>query len=190
MKKVFRYLLLLISVFFIGASLFMLSQQNAQRKLQAEVKEGLAPLQEIQDILFQAKNAEEKEKKVELINQAREKLREFGKSFSGRPVGVVRCVIQPKYVLLLHLAGMKEEASAALKEGIQNIETLHDPEVETAIYINMGECAVECRDSTSFELCVQKASERMNASSNSKWKSEMAKTLENLRILASERMPK
>ena len=110
--------------------------------------------------------------------------------YSERPVDVVRCVLQPKYVLLLHLTGMKEEAAAVLKEGIQNVETLHDPEVETAIYINLGECAVECRDSASFELCIQKASERMNASSNQKWKSEMAKTLENLRILASERMPK
>ncbi len=190
MKKVFRYLLLLISLFFIGASLFMMNQQKAQRTLQAEVKEGLAPLQEIQDILFQAKNAKEKDKKVELIIKAQEKLREFGKSLSGRPVGVVRCVIQPKYVLLLHLAGMKEEAAAALKEGIQNVETLKDPEVETAIYINLGECSVECKDSASFELCFQKASERMKDSSNPKWKSEMAKTLENLRILASERMPK
>ena len=190
MKKIFRYLLLLVSLVFIGVSLFMLNQQKAQSKLQAEVQEGTAPLLEIRDLLFQAKNAKEDEEKVKLVLQAQEKLRTFGKSFSERPVGVVRCVIQPKYVLLLHLAGMKEEASAALKEGIRNVEAIHDPEVETAIYINMGECAVECRDSTSFELCVQKASERMNASSNSKWKSEMAKTLENLRILASERMPK
>ena len=190
MKKIFRYLLLLISLVFIGASLFMLNQQKAQRKLQAEVQEGTAPLLEIRDLLFQARNAEEDAKKVELIGQAQEKLRAFGKSFSERPVGVVRCVIQPKYVILLHLAGMQEEAAAALREGIQNVETLHDPEVETAIYVNLGECALECRDSASFELCFQKASERMNASSNPKWKSEMAKTLENLRILASERMPK
>lgn len=190
MKKVFRYLLLLISLVFIAASLLMMNQQKAQRKLQAEVKEGLAPLQEIQDVLFQAKNAQENEEKVKLILQAQEKLRTFGKSFSERPVGVVRCVIQPKYVLLLHLSGMKEEAAAALKEGIQNVETLHDPEVETAIYINLGECAVECKDSASFELCFRKASERMNASSNSKWKSDTKKTLENLRILASEKMPK
>jgi hypothetical protein len=190
MKKVFRYLLLLISLVFIGASLFMMNQQKAQRKLQAEVQEGTAPLLEIRDLLFQAKNASEDEEKVKLILQAQEKLREFGKSFAERPVGVVRCVIQPKYVLLLHLAGMKEEAAAALKEGIQNVETLHDPEVETAIYVNLGECAVECMDSASFELCFQKASERMKASSNPKWKSEMTKTLENLRVLASERMPK
>lgn len=190
MKKVFRYLLLLVSLFFIAASLLMLNHQKAQRKLQAEVEEGIAPLQEIKDILFQAKNAQGDEEKAKLILQAREKLRTFGKSFSERPVGVVRCVIQPKYVLLLHLAGMKEEAAAALKEGIQNVETLHDPEVETAIYINLGECSVECRDSASFDLCFQKASESMKASSNLKWKSEMAKTLENLRILASERMPK
>ncbi|MCR5163559.1 MAG: hypothetical protein K6C40_06035 [Thermoguttaceae bacterium] len=190
MKKVFRYLLLLISLFFIAASLFMMNQQKAQRTLQAEVKEGTEPLVEIHDLLFQARNAKEDEKKVELILQAQEKLREFGKSFSERPVGVVRCVIQPKYVLLLHLAGMKEEAAAALKEGIQNIETLHDPEVEAAIYINMAECSVECRDSASFEFCFQKASERMEASTNTKWKSDMTKTLENLRILASERMPK
>ena len=190
MKKIFRYVLLLISLVFIGASLFMMNQQKAQSKLQAEVQEGTAPLVEIRDLLFQAKKAQEDEEKVKLVLQAQEKLRTFGKSFSERPVGVVRCVIQPKYVLLLHLAGMKEEAAAVLKEGIQNVETLHDPEVETAIYINLGECALECGESANFEFCFQKASERMNASSNSKWKSDMTKTLENLRILADKKLPK
>lgn len=167
----------------------MLNHQKAQRTLEGEVKKAMTPLLEIQDILFQTKEAEDAKKK-ELLMQAQEKLREFGKSFSRQPVDVVHCVVQPKYVILLYLVGMKEEAAAALKEGIQNIENIHNPEIETAIYINMGECAVECMDSASFELCFQKASERMKDSSNSKWKSDMEKTLENLRILASERMPK
>jgi len=165
----------------------MLSHAKEQRLLQAEIVKSSEPLLEIRDLLFEAKNAEG-EKKEELVAQAQTKLRAFGKSLSAQPAGLARCVIQTKYVLSLHLAGMNQEASAALKEGIQNIESIKDPELETALYINMGECSLECGDSASFDFCFQKATEKMNASSNSKWKSEIAKTLENLQILASEKM--
>ncbi|MGN1274579.1 MAG: hypothetical protein ACI4UF_08310, partial [Thermoguttaceae bacterium] len=63
MKKIFRYLLLLVSVFFIGASLLMLNHQKAQRTLEGEVKKAMTPLLEIQDILFQTKEAEDAKKK-------------------------------------------------------------------------------------------------------------------------------